>query len=209
MKSILGRKIGMTQVFNEDGMVIPTTVIEAGPIYVVQIKTVETDGYNAIQVGFQDMKEHRATMPKKGHFAKANVPVKKHLMEFKVEDASLYSLGQEIKVDILSNALKVNVTGTSKGKGTAGPIKRWNQSTGPDSHGSHYHRKPGSIGAASYPARVIKGMKMAGRMGHEQITVKNLEVVKVDAERNLLLLKGAVPGPKKGLVSITVSKESK
>ncbi|MEA1974940.1 MAG: 50S ribosomal protein L3 [Bacillota bacterium] len=209
MKSILGRKIGMTQVFNEDGMVIPTTVIEAGPIYVVQIKTVETDGYNAIQVGFQDMKEHRATMPKKGHFAKANVPVKKHLMEFKVEDASLYSLGQEIKVDILSNALKVNVTGTSKGKGTAGPIKRWNQSTGPNSHGSHYHRKPGSIGAASYPARVIKGMKMAGRMGHEQITVKNLEVVKVDAERNLLLLKGAVPGPKKGLVSITVSKESK
>lgn len=209
MKSILGRKIGMTQVFNEDGMVIPTTVIEAGPIYVVQIKTVETDGYNAIQVGFKDMKEHRATMPKKGHFAKANVPVKKHLMEFKVEDASLYSLGQEIKVDILSNALKVNVTGTSKGKGTAGPIKRWNQSTGPDSHGSHYHRKPGSIGAASYPARVIKGMKMAGRMGHEQITVKNLEVVKVDAERNLLLLKGAVPGPKKGLVSITVSKESK
>lgn len=209
MKSILGRKIGMTQVFNEDGVVIPTTVIEAGPIYVVQIKTVETDGYNAIQVGFQDMKEHRATKPKKGHFAKANVSVKRHLMEFKVEDISLYSLGQEIKVDILANALKVNVTGTSKGKGTAGPIKRWNQSTGPSSHGSHYHRRPGSIGSASYPARVIKGMKMAGRMGHAQITVKNLEVVKVDVERNLLLLKGAVPGPKKGLVSITVSKESK
>ena len=209
MKSILGRKIGMTQVFNEDGRVIPTTVVEAGPIYVVQIKTVETDGYNAIQVGFGDMKEHRATKPKKGHFAKADVNVKRHLVEFRVEDVSEYTLGQVIKVDVLDNALKVNVTGTSKGKGTAGPIKRWNQSRGPETHGSHYHRRPGSIGSASYPARVIKGMKMAGRMGHEQVTVKNLEVVKVDIERNLLLLKGAVPGPKKGLVSITVSKESK
>ncbi len=209
MKSILGRKIGMTQVFNEDGRVIPTTVVEAGPIYVVQIKTVETDGYNAIQVGFGDMKEHRATKPKKGHFAKADVNVKRHLVEFRVEDVSEYTLGQVIKVDVLDNALKVNVTGTSKGKGTAGPIKRWNQSRGPETHGSHYHRRPGSIGQASYPGRVIKGMKMAGRMGHEQVTVKNLEVVKVDVERNLLLLKGAVPGPKKGLVRITVSKESK
>ncbi|MDM8533315.1 50S ribosomal protein L3 [Clostridiaceae bacterium HSG29] len=209
MKSILGRKIGMTQVFNEDGRVIPTTVVEAGPIYVVQIKTVATDGYDAIQVGFGDMKEHRATKPRKGHFAKADVSVKKHLVEFKVENINEFSLGQVIKVDVLDNALKVNVTGTSKGKGTAGPIKRWNQSRGPETHGSHYHRRPGSIGQASYPGRVIKGMKMAGRMGHEQVTVKNLEVVKVDVERNLLLLKGAVPGPKKGLVSITVSKESK
>ena len=209
MKSILGRKIGMTQVFNEEGNVIPTTVVEAGPMYVVQIKTVETDGYNAVQVGFGDMKEHRANKPKKGHFAKADVAVKRHLVEFKVEDINEFTLGQVIKVDVLDNALKVNVTGTSKGKGTAGPIKRWNQSRGPETHGSHYHRRPGSIGSASYPARVIKGMKMAGRMGHEQVTVKNLEVVKVDIERNLLLLKGAVPGPKKGLVSITVSKESK
>lgn len=209
MKSILGRKIGMTQVFDAEGRVVPTTVVEAGPMYVVQIKTTATDGYDAIQVAFGDMKESRATNPKKGHFAKAGVEVKKHMMEFKVNDISEYSLGQEIKVDIFNDVTKVNVTGTSKGKGTAGPIKRWNQSTGPKTHGSHYHRGPGSIGAASYPGRVIKGMKMAGRMGNSQVTVKNLEVVKVDSERNLLLLKGAVPGPKKGLVIATVSKKSK
>lgn len=209
MKSILGRKIGMTQVFDAEGRVVPTTVVEAGPMYVVQVKTVETDGYNAVQVAFGDMKESRATKPRKGHFAKAGVDVKKHIMEVKVDDVSEYSLGQEIKVDIFNDISKVDVTGTSKGKGTAGPIKRWNQSTGPNSHGSHYHRGPGSIGAASYPGRVIKGMKMAGRMGNSQVTVKNLEVVKVDSERNLLLLKGAVPGPKKGLVIATVSKKSK
>ena len=209
MKSILGRKIGMTQVFDEDGRVIPTTVVEAGPMYVVQIKTVETDGYNAVQVGFEDMKESRAKNPKKGHFAKADVSVKKFVSEFKVDDPSEYELGQEIKVDIFEDVKSVDVTGTSKGKGTAGAIKRWNQSTGPNSHGSHYHRGPGSIGAASYPGRVIKGMKMAGRMGNSQVTIKNLEVVKVDTDRNLLLLKGAVPGPKKGLIVATVSKKSK
>lgn len=209
MNSILGRKIGMTQVFDENGRVIPTTVVEAGPMYVVQIKTVETDGYNAVQVGFEDMKKQRANSPKKGHFAKANVPVKKFVAEFKVDNPSEYELGQEIKVDIFNDVAKVNVTGTSKGKGTAGAIKRWNQSTGPNSHGSHYHRGPGSIGAASYPGRVIKGMKMAGRMGNSQVTIKNLDVVKVDVERNLLLLKGAVPGPKKGLVIATVSSKTK
>lgn len=208
MHSIIGKKIGMTQVFDDDGNVIPTTVIEAGPMYVVQVKTEATDGYEAIQVGFEDQKEHRANMPKKGHFAKAGLEVKKHVMEFKVDDASEYSLGQEIKVDILDGIELVDVTGNSKGKGTEGPIKRWNQNTGPKSHGSHYHRGPGSIGAASYPARVIKGMKMAGRMGNSTVTIQNLEVVKIDAERNLLLVKGAVPGPKKGLVVASKAKKS-
>lgn len=207
MQSIIGRKIGMTQVFDEAGNVIPTTVIEAGPMHVTQIKTEETDGYKAIQVAFGEMKAHRANKPKKGHFEKAGVEVKKHVAEFRVDNPEEFSLGQELKVDILEGLEKVNITGKSKGKGTEGPIKRWNQSRGPETHGSKYHRGPGSIGAASFPARVIKGMKMAGRMGASTVTIENLKIVKIDAERNLLLVKGAVPGPKKGIVVASPSKK--
>lgn len=203
MIGIMGKKIGMTQVFTEDGNVIPVTVVEAGPVFVTQIKTVETDGYNAVQIAFGAIRDKHVTKPQKGHFAKAGVENKKYVMEFRVEDTSTYTVGQELNADnMFEVGMKIDVTGTSKGKGTAGPIKRWNQSRGPETHGSKYHRRPGSIGSASYPARVIKGMKMAGHMGSEQVTVQNLEVVKIDTERNLLLVKGGVPGPRKGLVTI-------
>ena len=202
MLGILGKKIGMTQIFDENGKFIPVSVVEAGPIYVTQIKTVETDGYNAIQVAFADKKENRSNKPEKGHFEKAGVSVKKHVVEFKVDNPAEFTLGQEIKVDILEEGSLVDVSGTSKGKGTAGLIKRWNQSRGPETHGSKYHRGPGSLGASSYPARVIKGMHMAGRMGNEKVTVQNLEVVRVDAEKNLLLIKGGIPGPKNGMLTI-------
>lgn len=198
---ILGKKIGMTQVFNEDGVVTPVTVVEAGPVVVTQIKTVETDGYNAIQVGFADQKAQRVNKPLKGHFEKAGVSPKRLLAEFRVEDTAAFTVGQEIKADVLEAGMMVDVTGTSKGKGTAGTIKRHNQSRGPETHGSKYHRGPGSLGAASYPARVIKGMNMAGHMGHETVTVQNLEIVRVDAERNIVLVKGAVPGPRGGFVT--------
>ncbi len=199
---ILGKKIGMTQVFDEDGVVTPVTVLEAGPMYVTQIKTNETDGYNAIQVGFLDQKAHRVNKPLTGHFEKAGVSVKKVLREIPVENPENYTLGQEIKADVVEAGMMVDVTGISKGKGTAGTIKRYNHGRGPETHGSKYHRAAGSLGAASYPARVIKGMKMAGRMGHERVTIQNLEVVRVDAERNLILIKGAVPGPRGGVVSL-------
>lgn len=202
MLGILGRKIGMTQIFDDKGNMIPVSVVEAGPVFVTQIKTVETDGYNAIQVGFADKKANRTIKPEKGHFAKADVPVKKHVVEFKVENPTEFELGQEIKVDILEEGTLVDVTGTSKGKGTAGTIKRWNQKTGPKTHGSKFHRAAGSLGASSYPARVIKGMHMAGHMGNERKTVQNLEVIRVDSEKNLLLIKGAIPGPKKGFLTI-------
>ncbi len=198
---ILGKKIGMTQVFNEDGVVTPVTVVEAGPVVVTQIKTVETDGYNAIQVGFADQKAQRVNKPQKGHFEKAGVTPKRLLAEIRVDNPAEYTLGQEIKADVLEAGMMVDITGTSKGKGTAGTIKRHNQSRGPETHGSKYHRGPGSLGAASYPARVLKGMNMAGHMGHEQVTVQNLEIVRVDAERNIVLVKGAVPGPRGGFVS--------
>jgi len=198
---ILGKKIGMTQVFNEEGVVTPVTVVEAGPVVVTQIKTVETDGYNAIQLGFSDQKAHRVNKPQKGHFDKAGVTPKRLLQEFRVDNPADYTVGQEIKADVLEAGMMVDVTGTSKGKGTAGTIKRYNQKTGPSSHGSKFHRAAGSLGAASYPARVIKGMHMAGHMGHETSTVQNLEIVRVDAERNLVLVKGAVPGPRGGFVS--------
>lgn len=201
MLGMIGKKIGMTQVFDEAGNMIPVTVVEAGPIFVTQIKTVETDGYNAVQVGFADKKESRTNKPDQGHFKKASVTPKRLLVEFRVEDPSAFTLGQEIKVDFEAGAL-VDIIGTSKGKGTAGTIKRWNQSRGPETHGSKYHRGPGSLGSSAYPARVLKGMHMAGRLGNEQVTVQNLEVVRVDAERNLLLVKGAVPGPKGGFVTI-------
>ncbi|WP_069650741.1 50S ribosomal protein L3 [Caloranaerobacter ferrireducens] len=205
MKAILGRKIGMTQVFTEDGLVIPVTVIEAGPVKVVQKKTVEKDGYNAIQVGFSDIKEKKVNKPLKGHFDKAGVEYKRYLREFRVENADEYEVGQEIKADVFSAGDKVDVTGISKGKGFQGVIKRHNQSRGPESHGSKYHRAVGSLGASSFPSRVFKTKKLPGHMGHERVTVQNLEVVKVDAEKNLILIKGAVPGPKGGLLTIKQS----
>lgn len=202
MKSILGRKLGMTQVFDETGNVIPVTVVEAGPVVVTQIKTKETDGYNAVQVGYLERKEKHSNQPMKGHFGKAGVELKKHLREVLVENTDEYSLGQEFKADIFEVNEHVDVVGTSKGKGTQGAIKRWNYSRGPESHGSKSHRVAGARSAGSYPARVFKGRKGSGKMGNERVTVQNLEVVRVDVENNLLLIKGAIPGPKGGLVTI-------
>lgn len=202
MKNILGKKIGMTQIFNEDGVVIPVTVVEAGPLKVIQKKTIENDGYNAIQVGFKEIKENRVNKPLKGHFDKSGVEYKKYVKEFSVENVEEFEIGQEIKVNIFEQGDKIDVIGISKGKGTQGPIKRHNYSRGPESHGSKYHRSGGARAAAAYPGRVFKGRKGPGKMGNERVTVQNLEVVRVDADRNLLLIKGAVPGPKGGLVII-------
>lgn len=201
-KAILGTKIGMTQLFDEDGKVIPVTVVEAGPCTVVQKKTNETDGYEAIQVGFGDVKEKRLNKPQKGHFAKADVAARKFLREFRLADVNAYNVGDEIKADIFAAGDNIDVTGTSKGKGFAGPMKRWGLHRGPMSHGSGYHRGSGSMGACSTPGRVMKGKKLPGHMGNVKVTVQNLEIVKVDAEKNLLLIKGAVPGNKGGLVVI-------
>jgi large subunit ribosomal protein L3 len=205
MKGILGRKIGMTQVFKEDGRLVPVSVIEATPMVVVQVKTTDTDGYEAIQIGFGDIKESKVTKPMKGHYGKAGVDAKKNLVEFRVDDASVYEVGQVISVDTFKEGDFINVSGISKGKGTQGTIKRYNQSIGPKSHGSKFHRAAGSLGSSASPSRVFKGMHMAGRMGNEQVTVKNLQVVRVDMDRNLLLVKGAVPGPKKGIITIKES----
>lgn len=204
-KGILGKKLGMTQVFAEDGTVIPVTVVEAGPCVVTQIKTEEKDGYNAVQLGFEDIREKLVNKPLKGHFDKAGVPYKRYLREFKFENVDEYKVGDEIKVDIFNVGDKVDVVGRSKGKGFAGAIKRWNFSRGPMSHGSHFHRAPGSMGATSSPGRVFKTKKLPGRMGNKRVTVQNLEVVKVDAERNLMLIKGAVPGPKGSMLIIKES----
>ena len=201
-KAILGKKIGMTQIFTEDGLVIPVTVIEAGPVTVVQKKTVETDGYNAIQVGYVDAKDKALTKPEKGHLAKAGVANKRVLKEFRLEDDSAYNVGDEIKVDIFQEGDKIDVTGISKGHGYAGTVKRWGTHRGPMTHGSGYHRGVGSMGACSTPSRVMKNKRLPGHMGVEQVTVQNLDVVKVDAEKNIILVKGAVPGPKGGVVTI-------
>jgi large subunit ribosomal protein L3 len=201
-KSILGKKIGMTQLFDEVGKIIPVTVVEAGPCAVVQKKTVENDGYSAIQVGFVEKKEKNVTKPLKGHFEKAKVGFKRYLKELKLDGADEYNVGDEIKADIFQNGDKVDVTGISKGKGFQGVIKRWGQSRGPMSHGSHYHRRVGSMGANSSPSRVFKGKRLPGHMGVDKITVQNLDVVKVDVEKNLILVRGAIPGPKGGLVII-------
>lgn len=209
MQNILGRKIGMTQIFTENGELLPVSVIEATPMYVTQIKTVEKDGYNAIQVGVQDKKEHRVNKPEAGHFKRAGVSPKKLLREFRVDSVEGFELGQEIKCDLIAEGELVDVIGTTKGKGTGGTIKQWNQCRGPEAHGSKYHRGPGSIGAASYPARVIKGTHMAGRYGHERVTIQNLQLVKVDLERNLLLVKGAIPGPKGSPVVVRKAIKSK
>ncbi len=202
MKAIIGRKLGMTQIFKEDGTLVPVTVIESDGMLVVQKKTVEKDGYNAIQVGFGKAKERNVNKPKKGHFAKSNVEVKKLLREFRVDNPDEYEVGQLITVEAFAEGEKVDATGTSKGKGTAGVIKRHGHSRGPETHGSKSHRVTGSLGSSAYPARVIKGMKAAGRMGNEKVTIQNLEVVRVDAEKNLILIKGAIPGPKKGYITI-------
>lgn len=192
----------MTQLFDENGVVIPVTVVEAGPIVVTQVKTQETDGYNAVQVGYLERKEKHSNQPMKGHFAKAGVELKKHVREFLVESTDAYEVGQEIKADVFQANDHVDVVGTSKGKGTQGSIKRHNYSRGPEAHGSKSHRVAGARSAGSYPARVFKGRKGSGKMGNERVTVQNLEVVRVDVDKNLLLIKGAIPGPKGGLVTI-------
>ena len=201
MKGILGRKIGMTQVFATNGILVPVTVVEVEPNVVSQIKTVENDVYNAIQLAAVEKKENRSNKPEMGHLKKANTTPKRFLRELRGVDVSAYSLGQEIKADVFSVGEVVDVTGTSKGKGTQGVIKRWNQSRGPMTHGSQYHRGVGSLGTLR-PMRVLPGKKMAGRMGGEQVTVQNLEIVKIDLENNVILIKGNVPGPKKSLVFI-------
>ena len=201
-KAILAKKIGMTQIFDEANMLIPVTVLEAGPCTVVQKKTVENDGYEAIQLGFVDAKEKQLIKPEKGHFAKAGVTAKKHLKEFRLEDISAYEVGAEIKADVFVAGDKIDVVGISKGKGYQGAIKKYNQSRGPMGHGSKSHRVAGSMGAATSPGRVMKGKGLPSHMGSIQITVQNLEVVRVDAEKNLILVKGAVPGSKGTIITI-------
>ena len=201
-KAILATKVGMTQIFNEDGVLIPVTVLQAGPCVVTQVKTEENDGYNAVQVGFADIREKLVNKPRQGQFDKAEVPYKRFLREFRFDNASEYTVKQEIKADIFEVGDHIDATAISKGKGYQGAIKRHGQSRGPMTHGSKYHRHAGSNGAASDPSKVFKGKKMPGQMGHVKVTVQNLEVVRVDAENNLLLVKGSVPGPKKSLITI-------
>ena len=200
-KAIIGKKIGMTQIFNAEGKVVPVTVVEAGPCSVVQKKTVETDGYEAVQLGFGEVKEKHVGKPLKGHFAKSGVELRKVLKEFRLDEITL-NVGDEVKADVFAEGEKVDVTGISKGKGYAGTVKRWGTHRGPMTHGSGYHRGPGSMGSCSSPSRVFKGKRLAGHLGCEKVTVQNLDVVKVDIERNLILVKGAVPGPKGGIVTI-------
>ncbi len=207
-KAILATKVGMTQIFNEDGVLTPVTVLQAGPCVVTQVKTVENDGYSAVQVGFVDKREKLVNKPLKGHFDKAGVSYKRYVREFKLEDAEGYAVAQEIKADVFAAGDKIDATAISKGKGFQGAIKRHGQSRGPMTHGSKFHRHAGSNGSASDPSKVFKGKKMPGQMGNKQVTIQNLEVVKVDAENNLLLVKGAVPGPKKSLVNIKESVKS-
>ena len=202
MNGILAKKIGMTQVFEESGNLVPVTVLQAGPMVVVQKKNVETDGYNAIVVGFGEINEKNVNKPRKGQFKKANASYKRYLREFKVEDVEKYNLGDEITVEIMDGVEFVDAIGTSKGKGTQGVIKRHGFGRGRESHGSKFHRMPGGMGAATWPGKVFKGHRMMGRMGNERVTVQNLKVVKVDKENGIILIKGAVPGPKKGLITV-------
>ncbi|MBN2909271.1 50S ribosomal protein L3 [Polycladomyces sp. WAk] len=208
MKGILGKKLGMTQVFTADGTVVPVTVIQAGPCVVLQKKEEATDGYEAIQLGFEDKKEHRANKPEIGHAKKANTTPKKFVREIRGMNPAEYELGQEIKVDLFNEGEIVDVTGTSKGKGFAGAIKRHNQARGPMSHGSRYHRGPGSLGPIA-PNRVFKGQTLPGRMGGERVTIQNLEIVKVDADNNLLLVKGSIPGPRNSYVIVKSAVKSR
>lgn len=201
-KAILGKKIGMTQVFTEDGLVVPVTVVEAGPCAVVQKKTIEKDGYEAVQIAFGKIREKNVNNPTKKHFEKAGVAPQRYLREFRLDDMSEIEVGNEFKAEMFENGELIDVTGTSKGKGYAGTIKRYNHSRGPMTHGSKFHRAPGSLGACSSPSRVFKGHKMPGQMGNVKVTTQNLQIIRVDAERNLLLIKGSVPGAKGGLVII-------
>lgn len=207
-KGILGRKIGMTQIFLENGDLIPVTVVDVTPNVVLQKKTVETDGYNAIQLGYEDKPERLANQPEKGHVAKANTAPKRFISEIRDVNIEEYEIGQEVKADIFQEGTIVDVTGISKGKGFQGAIKRHGQSRGPMSHGSRYHRRPGSMGPIA-PNRVFKSKELPGRMGGEQITIQNLEIVKVDIDRNLLLIKGNVPGPKKSFLKIRTAIKAK
>lgn len=200
-KMLMGKKVGMTQVFNEAGKIVPVTVIEAGPCLVSQVKTAATDGYDAVQIGFGTIKPVNLVKPQAGHFAKAGIAPCRYLREMRTTDVDQFQAGQELKVDLFEQGEKVDISGISKGKGFAGTIKRWNFQRGPMGHGSKNHRRPASAGAKG-PARVFKGKKSPGRMGGEKVTIQNLEIVKVDVERNMLLVKGAVPGPKHGLLII-------
>ena len=204
-KAILGTKVGMTQMFREDGTMIPVTVVLAGPCPVVQIKTTGKDGYEAVQVAFGPVREKLITKPELGHLKKAGVAAHRYVREFKLDDTATYEVGQVIKADVFANGDKVDVTGKSKGKGFQGTVKRWNFSRGPMTHGCRNQRKPGSIGQCAYPARVRKGLHMYGHMGDERVTVKNLKLVRVDAEQNLMLIKGAVPGGKNALVQVRMA----
>lgn len=201
-KGILATKVGMTQIFDENGVLTPVTVLQAGPCVVTQIKTVENDGYSAVQVGFVDKREKLVSKPIKGHFDKAGVSYKRYVREFNLENADQYSVKDEIKAEIFAAGDKIDATAISKGKGFQGAIKRHGQSRGPMAHGSKFHRHAGSNGAASDASKVFKGKKMPGQMGNKKVTIQNLEIVRVDSENNLLLVKGAVPGPKKSLVTI-------
>lgn len=205
MKTLVGKKIGMTQIFDAEGTVIPVTVIEAGPEVVTQIKTVETDGYDAVQVAYGETKPHRVNKPMKGHFDKAGVEAKKHLVEFRIEESEAYEIGQTITVADFEEGVKVDVTGVSKGKGTQGNIKRHGHHRGPMSHGSKHKRLAGALAGASYPGRVFKGNKGPGRMGRDTVTVQNVDLVKVIADRNIILVKGAVPGGKGSLVKVRMA----
>ena len=201
-KALIGRKVGMTQIFDENGTVIPVTVIEAGPCVVAQVKTIENDGYEAVQLGFGEVKENKLNKPEKGHFAKANVTAKKPLREFRLDSIEGIKAGDELKADVFAAGDKIDVQGTSKGKGFQGVIKRHGQSRGPMGHGSMYHRRPGSMGPTSTPGRVFKGKKLPGHMGHVTVTIQNLDVVKVDMDKNVILVKGSVPGAKGAILKI-------
>ena len=207
MKAIIGKKVGMTQIFDENGVVIPVTIIEAGPCTVVQVKTEETDGYNAVQLGFGDVKAHKVNKPETGHFAKANVTATKHLREFRTcsECVSELKVGDVVKSDVFAAGDAVDIQGITKGKGFQGVIKRHGQSRGPMGHGSMYHRRPGSMGPTSTPGRVFKGKKLPGHMGVDKVTIQNLEVVKVDLDKNAILVKGSVPGNKGSILKIRKS----
>ncbi len=207
-KAIIGKKVGMTQIFDDRGLVIPVTVIEAGPCIVTQVKTVETDGYNSIQLGFGDVKENKVNKPLKGHFAKSKLECKKHLREFRVNATEDVKVGDEVKADVFEQGDKIDVQGTTKGKGFQGVIKRHGQSRGPMGHGSMYHRRPGSMGSTSTPGRVYKGKKLPGHTGCETVTIQNLDVVKVDLDKNVLLVKGSVPGAKGAILKIKKSVKS-
>ena len=207
MKAIIGKKVGMTQIFDENGFVIPVTVIEAGPCTVAQVKSVDTDGYNAVQLGFGEVKDKHINKPEKGHFAKSKLSAKKHLREFRVDSADV-KVGDEVKADVFVAGDKIDVQGTTKGKGFQGVIKRHGQHRGPMGHGSMYHRRPGSMGSTSTPGRVFKGKKLPGHMGVQTVTIQNLDVVRVDMDKNVLLVKGSVPGPKGAILKIKATVKS-